>query len=171
MTSKFAYHSPHFSMKSSCVQGVKVWIVAVAMLSVGDVRGADDNRPWPTDSSPKAIGGDLFGSVQPFENTLGMRFLSVPGTQVLFSIWDTRVQDYQVFARATSTDWPSPEFQQGPTHPAINVSWLDAKRFCEWLTGKERAEGKIRPDQEYRLPTDVEWSGRGFGGREGQFAE
>ena len=147
-----------FSMESSFLRSIRFWVVAVAMLSVGDVRGADDSRPWPTDSSPEATGGDLSGSVQPFENTLGMRFLSVPSTQVAFSIWDTRVQDYQVFARATSRDWPRPEFQQGPTHPAINVSWVDAKKFCEWLTQKERAAGKIRAEQEYRLPTDAEWS-------------
>jgi formylglycine-generating enzyme required for sulfatase activity len=38
------------------------------------------------------------------------------------------------------------------------VSWNDAKAFCTWLTEKERREGRLSPDQEYRLPADAEWS-------------
>jgi formylglycine-generating enzyme required for sulfatase activity len=94
----------------------------------------------------------------PFENTLGMRFVPVPGTDLLFSIWDTRVQDYEQFVQSTSAEWPKPGFPQEPTHPAVNVSWVDAQKFCAWLTERERATGKIGPGQHYRLPTDAEWS-------------
>ena len=40
----------------------------------------------------------------------------------------------------------------------VNVNWENARSFCEWLTRKERAEGKISANQHYRLPTDAEWS-------------
>ena len=40
----------------------------------------------------------------------------------------------------------------------VNVSWNDAQSFCAWLTKKELAAGKIKQGQEYRLPTDAEWS-------------
>jgi formylglycine-generating enzyme required for sulfatase activity len=94
----------------------------------------------------------------PWTNSLGMKFVPVKGTDVLFSIWDTRVQDYQAFASATGRAWEKASFEQGPTHPAVMVSWEDAKSFCKWLTEKDRVEGRLVVGQEYRLPTDAEWS-------------
>ncbi|MDB6021807.1 MAG: pknB, partial [Pedosphaera sp.] len=91
-------------------------------------------------------------------NSLGLRFVPVPGTAVLFAVTDTRVQDYQAFAEATQRPWTKPDFKQGPNHPAVNVSWEDATAFCAWLTDKERQAGEIGGDQRYRLPTDAEWS-------------
>jgi formylglycine-generating enzyme required for sulfatase activity len=95
---------------------------------------------------------------KPFENSLGMKFLPVPGTDVLFSIWDTRVQDYQAFAAATGRSEHKAKFEQGSTHPVVGTSWDEAKAFCAWLTEKERRAGTLKSNQEYRLPTDLEWS-------------
>jgi hypothetical protein len=80
------------------------------------------------------------------------------GKRVLFSVWDTRVQDYAEFAQATRFTPEQPRFEQDPTHPVVNINWGDAKAFCLWLTQNERAAGKIGKDQEYRLPSDHEWS-------------
>jgi formylglycine-generating enzyme required for sulfatase activity len=96
-----------------------------------------------------------------FVNTLGMKFVPVPGTDVQFSIWETRVKDYAAYAAANAGvdgNWKKPGFKQADTHPVVNVSWEDANAFCEWLTKKELAEGKIKAGQKYRLPTDAEWS-------------
>ena len=101
---------------------------------------------------------------RPFINTLGMKYVPVPveagqlGRKVLFSIWETRVQDYNVFVKATGRAWEKPPFVQGPTHPAVRVSWDDATAFCEWLTKREHDSGKLPTDARYRLPTDLEWS-------------
>ena len=119
---------------------------------------------------------------QPFENSLDMRFVPVritggptDGQRVLFSVWPTRRQDYAAYARANAgvdrswenATWDGQRVGHEDNHPVVMVSWEDARRFCEWLTEKERAEGKIGPQDEYRLPSDHEWScAVGIGGQE-----
>ena len=126
----------------------------------------------------------------PFVNSLGMKFVPVPITysperprpplvpggaasagrppeRVLFSIWETRVQDYEDFATERKRDWPKPAFVQSSAHPAVMVSWDDAQAFCAWLTARERQAGRIGAGEVYRLPTDHEWScAVGIGDRE-----
>jgi formylglycine-generating enzyme required for sulfatase activity len=87
-----------------------------------------------------------------------MKFVPVPGTAVYFSVWDTRVQDYQSFIGATGRQWHKPDFAQRQDHPAVGISWMDAKAFCGWLTEKERKEQRLKSNESYRLPTDAEWS-------------
>lgn len=104
-------------------------------------------QPQPTADLPK-----------PLENTLGMRFVPVPGVPVRFSIWETRVRDYRAFLEANQRDWSRPDFEQTPDDPVVNVSWDDAAAFCQWLTARERKAGRLTDRQRYRLPTDAEWS-------------
>jgi len=93
-----------------------------------------------------------------FTNTLGMKFLPVKGTDVLFCIHETRRQDYAAYAAevpGVDGAWRSQNRDGIPCgdkddHPVVGVSWEDAQKFCEWLSKKE---GKT-----YRLPTDEEWS-------------
>lgn len=94
----------------------------------------------------------------PYVNSLNMRFVPVAGTNVLFSIWDTRVQDFEIFTTATQRSWSKPNFKQAATHAVTNVSWDDSKAFCVWLTQVERTAGRLSEKQKYRLPTDAEWS-------------
>ena len=116
----------------------------------------------------------------PFVNSLEMRFVPVPirtsnanGRAVLFSVFETRVKDYGLFAKETpglKTQWQELVFGsnvQQPDHPVVSVSWDDANRFCQWLTERERKSRDIGPNDQYRLPTDHEWScAVGIGGRE-----
>ncbi len=92
-------------------------------------------------------------------NSLGMKLVPVPGTDVLFCIHETRYKDYAAYARETpdadghwknqKIDGVAPEGDAGD-HPVFEVSWDEARAFCRWLSQKE---GKT-----YRLPKDREWS-------------
>lgn len=113
----------------------------------------------------------------PWENSLGMRFVPVAGTEVMFSLWHTRVEDFEAFVKATGHkategmesikadgskwrggNWKCPGFAQTGQHPVCAVSWEDAQAFAQWLTEKERKEGRLNAQQSYRLPLDWEWS-------------
>ena len=114
----------------------------------------------PPKTEPKQVGKKPTPP-KAFTNTLGMKFVPVSGTDVQFSIWETRVKDYAAYAAANAgvdASWKSPRFTQADTHPVVKVNWEDANAFCEWLTKKELAAGKIKQGQKYRLPTDAEWS-------------
>ncbi len=93
---------------------------------------------------------------QPWRNSLGMTFVTVGA--VRFSIWETRVRDYEAFCVATGREMPTLDIAQTPDHPVVKVSHADALAFCEWLTQKELRERLIEESQRYRLPTDLEWS-------------
>ncbi len=104
---------------------------------------------------------------RPFVNSLGMQFVPVPETSVLFSIWETRVRDYQRFVQASGRSWSPPGFAQDENHPAVNVTFEDAESFCRWLTKLEKDSGTLPASASYRLPTDHEWSClAGIGNRE-----
>ncbi len=120
----------------------------------------DPGKPEPA-VTPASAGKDA-----PFVNTLGMKFVPVPGTKALFCIWETRVQDYAVFAREggrlKDDSWKLEEKDgvpvgREPDHPACAMTWDEADAFCQWLTKRETDAGKLPKDLAYRLPTDEEW--------------
>jgi hypothetical protein len=110
----------------------------------------------------------LYPSIQSlgWTNSLGMVFVPVAGTTVLFSIYDTRVQDFEAYAAATrglDDSWREVRFQGvrvsgAPDHPVTMVGWGAARKFCRWLTETEQRAGRLASGQSYRLPTDTEWS-------------
>jgi formylglycine-generating enzyme required for sulfatase activity len=109
---------------------------------------------------------------RPYVNSLGMKFVPVwigggPGgaQEVLFSVWDTRVQDYAEFAKANPVDdaWTKMARDGVPVgreanDPVVGVTWDEAQAFCAWLTEKEAAQGRLPKGMKYRLPSDTEWS-------------
>jgi formylglycine-generating enzyme required for sulfatase activity len=93
-----------------------------------------------------------------WENSLGMRFVPVPGTRVLFCIWETRNRDFRSFRPDHDSGAYEGRSANGDNQPAVQVSWTDAKAFCDWLTSEEQSARRIAPAQAYRLPHDWEWS-------------
>jgi len=123
---------------------------SLAGASIGSgTAAAPPSTPAPAEASKEG----------PFENSLGMKFVPVPGTDVLFCIHETRWRDYAAYAEENpgiDGQWRTQTYDgfviedRPEDHPVTFVSWEDAKKFCTWLSEKE---GKT-----YRLPTDREWS-------------
>jgi serine/threonine protein kinase len=122
---------------------------------------------------------------QPWENSLGMKFLPVPGHPLLMGLHEVRRSDleaYRAYENAlrpeyrperprkkrlgvlTRDGWvmrevgvDDPGFEVSDDHPAYGVFPSEARFFCAWLTLREQAAGRLRPHQFYRLPRVEEW--------------
>jgi formylglycine-generating enzyme required for sulfatase activity len=127
-------------------------------LAFGNLSKATTEVPLPKATWAAAISAAEATKEAPFVNSLGMPFVPIPRFETRFCIWPVRVQDYEQYCAATGAAYPPCPFPQGSDHPVVGVTWNDAIDFCVWLTGKERAEGKIDNNIIYRLPTDLEWS-------------
>ncbi len=51
----------------------------------------------------------------------------------------------------------NPSRFKGPNRPVQQVSWDESVLFCQKLTLREKAAGRLGPKQVYRLPTEAEW--------------
>ena len=118
-----------------------------------DLRPGDEiERPLVLDESGVAVFG------RAWVNDLGMRFVPL-GEDLLFGVHEVRISDMQALQAAQGGKWEHrAPYDQEPDHPAVRVSRDDARAFCAWLTGVDRESGRLGPDQEYRLPKDLEWS-------------
>jgi len=114
---------------------------ACLLTQCADLAGLPSAPPAPPDPAMLSA-----SKAAPFVNSLGMKFVPVPGTNVLFSTTETTVAQYQ----AAGMGYLAPGFPQPSDHPAVNVTWNDAKAWCAWLSKRDGLN--------YRLPTDAEWS-------------
>jgi serine/threonine protein kinase len=149
--------------------GLAGWLL-VAKMSKGNSAGSSSLASTAPGTFPK--------TGKPWQNSLGMKFVPVPGVPALVSIWETRVQDFSAYVselgrgpgenmlsmdssgnwKQLGHSWKNPEFEQNTNHPVVGISWNEAVSFCDWLTTRERAAGWIAPSQSYRLPTSAEWA-------------
>ena len=115
-------------------------------------------------------------------NSLGMIFVHMPETKSYWSVFETRVRDFEAFIKehpesapgqmmslvshnnrdtgnywqVLNFTWKHPEFDQLPDSPVVGVSFADAQAFCAWLNEKEH-DRLARARLSYRLPTEQEW--------------
>ncbi|MGB8166904.1 MAG: bifunctional serine/threonine-protein kinase/formylglycine-generating enzyme family protein [Chthoniobacteraceae bacterium] len=121
------------------------------------VAAAAPPKPVAAEQGPRALLAPAILK-DGFTNILGMKFVPVKGTDVLFCVHETRRQDYAAYASQVSGvdgRWQNEQSKGVPVggeniHPVVAVSWEDAQAFCAWLS---KMDGKT-----YRLPTDEEWS-------------
>ena len=75
-----------------------------------------------------------------------------------FWLGKTEVTQGQWRQVMSTEPWKGMKFVQADKDcPATYVSWDDATTFCQNLTEIERKAGKLKADEEYRLPTEAEW--------------
>jgi formylglycine-generating enzyme required for sulfatase activity len=62
---------------------------------------------------------------------------------------EVTVAQFRRFSQLSDKPWIKPSFEQGEDHPAVEINWSDAVKYCEWLSQED--------GYPYRLPTEVEW--------------
>lgn len=144
----------HLWLSASLLVGLMavLWMLRPRRGGIQPVKVAQDPaRVLPAKNTEASM-------AKPYVNSLGMKFVPLPGTRTLMCIHETRRQDYAAYAAVEPgvDDWWSTSFRESEpvghedNHPVVNTSWFDAQSFCQWLSRKE--------GRRYRLPTDKEWS-------------
>lgn len=166
----------------------KSWLPWIAMLMVLVLAGAAAAYFVDWDAlmeTPDAqVSPAEASKAPPFVNSLDREFVPVPGTEVLFSVWETRVSDFEAFVNATGHEAGEKMFSLDKQDPPattgsskIDNGWNQAGR--SWRnpdakldqTSQHPALGTNWEDavafcewlsskegQTYRLPSSEEWS-------------
>lgn len=84
-----------------------------------------------------------------------LRLVYVAPLKIFVGRYEVGNREYRCFRPEHSSGAHENISLDGDNQPVVNVSWNDARAFCEWLTKNfgTRAEGNLK----FRLPTEKEW--------------
>ena len=71
--------------------------------------------------------------------------------------WLGRTEVTQAQWQIVMDNIPVPSLFKGSDRPVEQISWVSAMEFCQKVTQRERAEGRLPEGYEYTLPTEAEW--------------
>ncbi|MDB6074266.1 MAG: pknB 19 [Verrucomicrobiaceae bacterium] len=141
------------SIFAACAGAAATTVVIAALLNWPD----NAQIPASAASAPPLLQLAADGS---FTNSLDMKFVPVPDTDVMFCIHETRYRDFIAYLGKdfdpgrswgpVNTPGVDPRAPTSQNLPVARINWEGARDFCKWLS---RREGRT-----YRLPTDREWS-------------
>ncbi|TRL37828.1 SUMF1/EgtB/PvdO family nonheme iron enzyme [Rhizobium straminoryzae] len=83
--------------------------------------------------------------------------LTLPAFRI--GLYPVTNRSYGAFVRETGRLWRSPDGFDAErlSAPATDLTWRDAMAYCDWLTARWQAEGRIGANESVRLPTEPEW--------------
>ena len=164
--------------------GFRVCISADVYTSLGQAEGVKQKLKLEKENlmKPEANNVEAAKLFLKGRNSLGMIFVHMPETKSYWSVFETRVRDFEAFIKehpesapgqmmslvshnnrdtgnywqVLNFTWKHPEFDQLPDSPVVGVSFADAQAFCAWLNEKEH-DRLARARLSYRLPTEQEW--------------
>jgi formylglycine-generating enzyme required for sulfatase activity len=76
-------------------------------------------------------------------------FVRETGYEASADCWTWEGNGLSLWRRRSDRSWRNPGFAQEASHPAVCLSWNDAKAYADWVAGKT---GKS-----YRLLSEAEW--------------
>lgn len=144
--------------------------------AVTGLLGTDSARPQPT----APVGKDTKSTPEWLENSLGNELVLIP-QRYLPSGHTPHLPLYVSATCVTNREYlafmhdgnPGPKWNRRHPerqtiqnnacpdamldHPVVYVTQEHARRFCDWLTQKERSKDRIGPEKCYTLPTYDQW--------------
>jgi len=124
--------------------------ISTLILSIAPLLAAGENSA--PDAAPAPVQGDAWTSP-----STGMAFVWIETLELWVATYETTNGEY----RGKEPGHDSGTFMEhslnGDRQPVVNVHFLEAVQYGEWLTEQERAANQLPAGYTYRLPSEAEW--------------